>query len=123
MGDAEGRIQTYLAVFKHLNTLDVDWKGFAEELGISLTGNAQRKFKESLKKDGFQLAAGKITPLDGTNSSSKAAATPSKRKKKVVDAEGIPSKKRKQKKEEVVKEEEEVDGEVDGKVDEADGAE
>jgi len=37
--DTEGRLQTYLTVFKHTN-LDVDWKAFAAELGISNAGNA-----------------------------------------------------------------------------------
>ena len=37
--DAEGRLQTYLTVFKHAN-LDIDWKAFAAELGISNAGNA-----------------------------------------------------------------------------------
>lgn len=38
MAEAD-RIKVYLAVFRHSN-LDVDWKAFSAELGISLTGNA-----------------------------------------------------------------------------------
>lgn len=54
---------------------------------------SQRKFKECLKKDGFQLAAGEITPLD-ENSTPKAAA-PSKRKKSEIKNEKTPKKTKK----------------------------
>lgn len=40
MADAESRAKLYLIVLKHTNTLDVNWKAFAEELGITLAGNA-----------------------------------------------------------------------------------
>jgi len=60
----------------------------------------QRKFKEALKKDGHQYAAGKVTPLLGTESP-KCPPASSKRKKKgdATPAEGdiTPSKKQKTK--------------------------
>lgn len=37
--DPDQRAKTYVAVLKHAN-LDVDWKAFASELGISTPGNA-----------------------------------------------------------------------------------
>lgn len=40
MSDPEARCQVYITVLKHITSLDVDWKAFAEELGISLAGNA-----------------------------------------------------------------------------------
>lgn len=54
---------------------------------------SQRKFKECLKKDGFQLAAGEITPLDGSATPKPAAA--SKRKKSEVKTEKTPKKAKK----------------------------
>ncbi|KAK5091973.1 hypothetical protein LTR70_006142 [Exophiala xenobiotica] len=50
------------------------------ETGYSNTGNAQRKFKEALKKDGYQYAGGQVTPLSSTEVA-KATPTSSKRKK------------------------------------------
>lgn len=58
----------------------------------------QRKFKEALKKDGHQYAAGKVTPLSDTKSP-KCTPAPSKRKIKgaaaAAQGSGNPSKKQK----------------------------
>ena len=63
----------------------------------------QRKFKEALKKDGHQYAAGKVTSLSGTESPKCTPASSKRKKKGATDAaEGdeTPSKKQKTKKDE-----------------------
>lgn len=66
---------------------------------------SQRKFREALKKDGLQLSAGKIVPLDDAAKAGKAAATLSKRKPKAEVSEATPKKKPRKAKKEAAEEE------------------
>ncbi|KAK5941934.1 hypothetical protein PMZ80_005885 [Knufia obscura] len=93
-----GRNQFYLTILKHVAEIKVDWKGVAGELGIKHPGNAQTKFNQVLKQDGFKVVKGSVVPL---TEAEKTPATPRKRQKKTNTAaedvadEGTPSKKQK----------------------------
>ncbi|KAJ9606413.1 hypothetical protein H2200_009374 [Cladophialophora chaetospira] len=72
----DNRLMYVMMALKHAE-LKIDWNAVAAEAGITIAGNASRKFREIAKTAGFAFTNGKVVDLDGA---AVTKATPNKRK-------------------------------------------
>ncbi|KIW72046.1 hypothetical protein PV04_00269 [Phialophora macrospora] len=78
----DNKLAFVMMVLKN-SELKADWKAIATEAGISLPGNAQRKFREIAQAAGYKLINGsQIVEVDGNGDAAKSTtAAPTKKRK------------------------------------------